>query len=479
MMKYLLAPCLFFLPVLLSAQAGYEIKVTLKPFKNQYVYLGHYSGKQLPIVDSALLNDKSEGVFKGTAPLGGGIYLIGYPTRDRFIEILVDEKQHFSVIADTAKREDVKFINSPDNDLFTAYQKGINARGKALGDARNGLQTAAGAADSAAWNEKIKNALAAMSSYRKELISQHPNTLMASLLHLMQEPEVPPASMHPGGKYDTAYARYYFKSHYWDNINFWDDRISRTPASLFDEKLDKYFNSAVAHHPDSVNQELDWMLGYASVSKEMTKYLLVKFITRYMNMQYMWEDAVMVNLYQKYFAQKDYDWLTPQGKKMITDRAYNLMANMMGSLAPDITLPDSTGKIQALYAGTSPFTLVTIWDPTCGHCKEVLPKIDSMYRTKWKDMGVHIYAMAKETDGTQKHWLDFISQHHLQGWTHVYYSRAEEKKRVDAGIPGYTQLYDAQTVPALFLLDKEKKIFAKKMAWEQIDELLALKLKKP
>src|SRR5687768_17696272 len=31
----------------LFAQNAYEIKVTLKPFKNQYVYLGHYYGKQL------------------------------------------------------------------------------------------------------------------------------------------------------------------------------------------------------------------------------------------------------------------------------------------------------------------------------------------------------------------------------------------------------------------------------------------------
>ena len=84
---------LLFAPVTMLAQKGYQIKVTLKPFKNQYVYLGHYSGKQYPIVDSALLNDKSEGVFQGDSALGGGIYLIGYPSRDRYLEILIDEKQ--------------------------------------------------------------------------------------------------------------------------------------------------------------------------------------------------------------------------------------------------------------------------------------------------------------------------------------------------------------------------------------------------
>lgn len=59
------------------AQTGYEIKVTFKPFKKQYIYLGHYFGKTYPIIDSAMLNDKSEAVFRGAKKLQGGIYLVG------------------------------------------------------------------------------------------------------------------------------------------------------------------------------------------------------------------------------------------------------------------------------------------------------------------------------------------------------------------------------------------------------------------
>src|SRR5687768_3912941 len=113
MKKLLLIPILLN-AVIVFAQNGYEIKVTLKPFKNEYIYLGHYSGKQYPVVDSAKLNDKSEAVFKGPNELGGGIYLVVYPAKDRFIEILIDKKQQFSVIADTANLDAKKFINSPD-----------------------------------------------------------------------------------------------------------------------------------------------------------------------------------------------------------------------------------------------------------------------------------------------------------------------------------------------------------------------------
>lgn len=478
MKKILPVPFLLFC-IAAFAQSGYEIKVTLKPFKNEYIYLGHYSGKQYPVVDSAKLNDKSEAVFKGSKELGGGIYLVVYPAKDRFLEILVDKEQHFSLVADTADLHAKKFINSPDNDLFIEYQKFMNTKGRAMEVSNNSLKDARNSADSAKFSEQVKKTSEEVSEYRKQLIAKNPDNILSVLMYLMEEPKIPPAEKHPGGKYDSTFAYRYFKDNYWNGLNFWDDRITRTPAALFEERLDKYYNTLVYQHPDSVIREIDWMLGYASASHEMTRYLLVKFVNRYLNMKYMWEDAVFVHLFQKYFSQKEYDWLTPQGKKIITERAYNLMANIMGNPAENISLPDTMGKIRTLYAETAPYTIVCFWDPTCGHCKELVPVLDSMYQNKWKKDGVKIFAVAKETDGTRKDWMDILHKHKLNGWINVYYSREEEKKRVDAGIPGYTQLYDAQVVPTVYLLDKDKRIIAKKLTWQQMDDILALKLKSP
>jgi thiol-disulfide isomerase/thioredoxin len=478
MKKLLLFPVLL-LTGFVFAQNGYEIKVTLKPFKNEYIYLGHYSGKQYPVVDSVKLNDKSEGVFKGSKELGGGIYLVVYPTKDRFLEVLIDKNQRFSVMADTADPLTKKFTNSPDNELFIGYQKFMAVKGKAMDEGNKALKAAQTSKDSIPITENLKKTSEEISTYRKQFIAKNPGNILTLLMHLMEEPKVPPAEKHPGGKYDSIYAYRYFKTHYWDGINFWDDRVTRTPASLFDERLDKYYNTLVYQHPDSVIREIDGMLGYASASPEMTRYLLVKFVNRYLNMKYMWEDAVFVHLFQKYFSQKEYDWLTASGKKMITERAYNLMANIMGNPAENISLPDTNGKIQTLYADKSTYTIVCFWDPTCGHCRELVPVLDSMYQNKWKKAGVKIFAVAKETDGTKKDWLDIIHKYRLKDWINVYYSREEEKKRVDSGIPGYSQLYDAQVVPAVYLLDKDKRIIAKKLTWQQTDEILTIKTKAP
>jgi thiol-disulfide isomerase/thioredoxin len=200
-------------------------------------------------------------------------------------------------------------------------------------------------------------------------------------------------------------------------------------------KLDEYFATMIYPHPDSVIKEIDWMLAYATANDEMQRFLLVKFINRYLNPQYMWEDKVYVHLFEKYFSQKEYPWLNEKGKKTIFDRYYSMAANIFGSTAADIQLPDSTGKTKSLFSITNPYTIVIFWDPTCGHCKETLPRIDSIYRAKWSSLNVKIYAVAKETDGTIKDWLSFVGQHQLNGWDHVYNSKDANEARVKNNIP--------------------------------------------
>lgn len=462
---------LFLLITLRSfAQNGYEVKVTLKPFKNQYIYLGNYYGKQLPIIDSAKLNEKSEAVFKGDKKLGGGIYLIGYPDKAHHFEIVIDRSQKFSVIADTAKILNVSFVNSPENIEFRSYQQFMIKNGAAI-DSLMKLRSRVSAADSVKINGQVEALNDRIKKYRTDIISKDANSLLAVLLKAMREPDVPQND--PAASRDTMFAYHYFKKHYWDGVSFYDDRLIRTP--FFESRIDKYMEQLVYPSADSVIKELDYMLGFSSGNDEMQKFLLIKFVNRYLNQKYMWEDKVFVHLFENYFSQKNYPWLTDAGKKTITNRAYSLMANILGTEASDVDLPDTSGKTINLYSLQAPYTLVVIWDPTCSHCKEIVPKLDSAYNARWKSMGLKFFGMAKETDGKKSDWLNFIHEHHLGQWTHVYYSKEADKARTDAGIPGYSQLYDVQSFPTLYLLDKDKRIIAKKLTLEQIDEILALR----
>ena len=457
-------------------QTGYQIKLTFKPFKNEYVYLGHYFGKQYPIIDSVKLNAASQAVFKGTKKLPGGIYLIGYPGKTGFFEILIDKQQNFSIVADTTTlNKGIQFTNSPDNVLFSSYQQYMSVKGKEIATLQQQFRNANSAADSARITTELTKLDKTVAAYREEVIKKNSGTILSALLASMREPELTGVLKDPKTKDDSLASYNYYKKHFWDGVNFWDGRLAYT--TFFEDKIDKYYTQLVMPQPDSVIKELDWMLGYASANEEMSRFLLVKFVNRYLVQKYMWEDMIFVHLFEKYFNHKTYNWLNEQGRKTITDRAYSLMANIMGTPASDIDLPDTAGKQQSLYTLESKYTVVAFWDPTCGHCKEVLPKLDSFYLAKWKAAGLKIYAVAKETDGTKKDWLNFINDQHLQEWTNVYYSKADDKTRTGAGIPGYSQLYDVQTFPTLYLLDGDKRIVAKKLSYQQIDEVLQLKIK--
>ena len=108
----------------------FELKVTFKPFKHQFIYLGYHYGKQKPIIDSVLLDDNSTGIFKRAKKLEKGVYLIGFPNKTGYFEVLIDKEQKFAVIADSANLiPSMKFVGSPDNTLFLQYQNYASIKG--------------------------------------------------------------------------------------------------------------------------------------------------------------------------------------------------------------------------------------------------------------------------------------------------------------------------------------------------------------
>ena len=138
-----------------------------------------------------------------------------------------------------------------------------------------------------------------------------------------------------------------------------------------------------------------------------------------MNPQYMGQDKVFVFLFENFYAKGDTTLLDASNKKTITERAYNLMANQIGLPAPPMDFVDTAGRPAPLYGLKSKFTVVAFWDPTCGHCKIEIPRLDSIYRAKWKAMGVSIYAVNINEPET-KAWKNFIVDNKLAGWVHTF-----------------------------------------------------------
>jgi thiol-disulfide isomerase/thioredoxin len=217
------------------------------------------------------------------------------------------------------------------------------------------------------------------------------------------------------------------------------------------------------------------MLLSARTGKEIYPYLLTKFTNKYINPEYMGQDKVFVYIFENFYAKGDTSILNPASRKTITERAYSLMANQIGLPAPALNLTDTTGKNISLYTVVAPFTLVAFWDPNCGHCKEEIPRLDSMYIAKWKAKGVAVYSV-NIYENEVPAWKKFLAEKNIsKKWVHVFQTKEAKQAEEKAGIPNYRQLYDISKTPTVYLLDKDKRIVAKQLSLEQFDKIMEAK----
>lgn len=453
---------------------GRNINITLTPLKNCKVYLGSYMGKGRVLVDSAMLNDKSQGVFRGPNKLTGGIYFVVSPQLTIQFELLMDDKQQFSIVADTALKENAVITGSLDNELFKAYSETSVKQGKKLQQLEASYHTAKTAADSAAIRTEWTKADKEIQQYRNNMVERYPNSLLAVLFNTMKRPTAPAIPV-VNGKADSLFPFRYVKEHFWDEVNFNDDRLLRTP--FFEPKLDDYFKYYVSPDPDSIIAEVKYMLLYARSGKEIYPYLLTKFTNKYMNPEFMGQDKVFVYLFENFYAKGDTTLLNPASRKTVTERAYFLMANQIGQQAPALNLSDTSGRTVPLYNIKAPFTVVAFWDPNCGHCKEEIPRLDSLYKAKWKAAGVSVYSV-NIYENELPAWKKFITDKKLSAdWTQAYETKEAKLATEKTGQANYRQLYDIIKTPTLYLLDKDKRIIAKQLSLEQFDDLIRVKIK--
>jgi thiol-disulfide isomerase/thioredoxin len=240
--------------------------------------------------------------------------------------------------------------------------------------------------------------------------------------------------------------------------------------------LDRYFNDVLPQHPDSLKLAAGEIIDASRTNPEMFKFILSTLTDKYVNPKFMGQDAVFVYLFEKYYITGQADsWMNEKYRKFIFDRGYSLMANVIGNQGANFEFIDSSGKRSSLFAINGQYTVICFWDPTCSHCKEEVPKLDSLFQQKWKKQGIKLVGMM--TEGGKEPWLKFIREHNLKDWVHVYQTQAMKDADYAAGKPGFRQLYDVYQTPMLYLLDKDKRIIAKKLTYQQLDELLEVKIK--
>lgn len=449
-------------------QSGYEIELNIDGCAEGNAILAYYYGNKQYIKDSTKVDANGRFVFKGDEALDQGIYIAVMPPDNQFLELVVDADQHFkmsSTFADPVEK--MKITGNDENVLFYQYRGFLSKqmkKNRPHSDRMKELQKE----DSLGFKElpeyqKLLDKMSAVDeevkNYKNKFIADNPDAFMSKVFLASKDPDIPDAPMLENGRKDSTFQYRYFKEHYWDLIDFTDDRILRTP--VFHNKLERFMTKTVLQVPDTVIKEASILVEKAKKNQELFKYIVFWITSHFETSKQMGMDAVFVHMAKSYYMTGQAFWADSTTVAKISERARKLSYGLIGKTAPNLIMKDTADKIQILHAVQADYTVAYFWDPDCGHCKKVTPKVADFYHTFKDELGVEVYSVmtnAKEREA----WIEYINENNLD-WINV-----EDPEQKTA----YKYLYDIYSTPVIYLLDKDKKIIAKRIGADDLEKFI-------
>lgn len=485
--KYLSLLLLILVPFQLDAQKGHTIKVKFPQLANKSVILAHYLGKEGYPDDTVSLDNKGMAIFKGSNPLPAGIYFLLLPSRVP-IDFLVGEEQSFGIEADTTNLLESQIIKgSKETSAFLEFQR----YGAKMQQATKQLNLRYKNA-SVAGKDSIRKESESLTQKEKEFKEKllkgfSPNSFLAVLLKSFEDVNVPDFPRDASGKVtDSTFRFRYYKEHYFDNYDYTDVRLLRTP--LYDQKIRDYLEKMVVPDFDSIKLEVDRFLDKTKTNNEIFRYLLSTLYNYYGQKEYeiVGMDGVWVYIAEKYYIPYA-TWASKGFIENVKKDVSKLKPTLIGQKAPNVTLvelpsdhfmvarTDTALKINPFLGNSlnidqikAKLLVLVFWEADCGHCQKAMPIIYETYQ-KLKDKGIVVLAVhaISSVPGKRK-WIDYINEHEMYDWINAWSPYSND----------YRELYNLQSFPSIFLLDEDKRIVSKHIGAEHLEQVINMELRK-
>ncbi len=284
--------------------------------------------------------------------------------------------------------------------------------------------------------------------------------MTARLLKATKRIDIPQPPRRPDGSIDSTFQLRYYRTHYFDYFDLSDDALIRLPQAIYSQKVNEYLDRLFPPQADTLKQAITQLVNKARKNQETYKYIVFTLILKYQNPEIMGLDELFVFLHDQYFATGEMNyWSNEKYRKNIKDHADQLRKSLIGKTAPNLIMQDADLKPRSMYDIKNKYTILFIFDPDCGFCKTETPKLVNFYTKNKSRFDVEVYAVSADTS-IQK-MKEYIQQMKMP-WITVNGPRTY--------VGSYHDLYDANTTPSLFIMDEKKKIIAKKIPIERLEE---------
>jgi thiol-disulfide isomerase/thioredoxin len=437
---------------------GYEINVTIMDLQDSTVFLAYHLGDKQYIKDTAKLDRSGNGIFRGQQNLPQGIYMIVLPGR-KYFEILISDNQRFSLSCTFSNYfNTLKFTGSKENSAFVEYQKNwVTMQQTAIAISKR-IQNNKQNNDSLKILGSVQKLQEEnMKTYLKSVVKANEGNFLGTLVKGLLPIDIPKFTI-PIGYKNPDSIRWvmnynYNKDHFFDNIDLNDERLIRTP--LLYSRLDSFFTNVLIQSPDTINKEIDKLINKCSSNYKMFQFVSVYLFNHFRESEIMGHDAVMVKIADDIYLSGKADWVTREFKDDLRKQIDLIRPNLIGKKAENMVMDSYKGIFVSLYDVEKDFTVLYFWEPNCGHCQEATPKLKAYY-DKPKDYSLEVFAVCTTAD--KEKWTKYIEDNKLtwiNGW---------DPKRISH----FDFYYNVQSTPTIYVLDKNKKIIAKKLAVEEI-----------
>ena len=459
---------IFLCSYFLSQSQGYNIKFKVNNVNDSIAILGYNYGDKKYVKDTVVINSKDEGVFKGEKRLSNGMYFILFPRENKFFDLIIDNDQVFSLTTDTVNnfRTNLKIKGSEVNTEFQNFDKSMEKLNNEYTKLTKMFQQKDLSKEK---KEKLNSKAKLLEEQRRNILltnyNNAKNSTFKSIIGLLIEPIIPEFTLPKNivNKDSVLKIRkyFYYKKHYFDYVNFSDSAIVFTP--FFIPKVEKYISKVISQNPDSVIKEAVNLIEKSRGNKPVFSYLINYALVYNEKSKLMGMDRVFVEIAKKYYATGEATWADSSYKAKVIDKMKKTEPNLIGNYAPDIrNMTTYDGKTTSLSNVKSDYIIIVFWSPTCGHCKKSVPKLYEHYNELLKkNIDVKVFSVLESKDVDK--WKKFIEDKKLTNWINVY---------DNTGKSYFHYYYDVFSTPTIYVLDKDKKIIAKRLGEEQAKDYI-------